>query len=214
MSDLSLLVQAQGPLQLPAVLEAIFSDPWIGSYQIGFGPPLVSAHATLRQEVRQARDARAKLQVYLRRCIMNGEERRRLAALHRRLLVRRQGPVEAEALDRAASEAIDLRLRLRMPDRPPPDVSAESWMALPWPDDPIAAEARILLRLDDPFGTRWSPSGQDGDGLWVELRVAADAQPLWAEWARHWSRHTGYAVDPRREPTSHARRIEDGRPSM
>lgn len=205
--QLSILLQTDGPTSLIPMLREAFSDPWIGSYQVGFGPPLVGATTALRQAVKSAPDALAKLELYLHHCILNDETRRRLADRHRRLVVRRRGPQEAEALDEAAAEALDLRLRLRLPDQPPAGISAPWYGALPWPADPMETEGRILLRLDDPFGSRWQP---EDDGVCVELRVPATAHGVWSAWAEHWSARTGYVTRTQCEPRSRVRRIVDG----
>lgn len=211
MSELSILVQGEGPLHLWPILRDALSDSWVGSYQVGFGPPLVGATADLRTQVRQARSALEKLELYLNHCLLDPPTRRRLSGLHRRLVIRRAGPQEAEALDRAASEALDLRMRLRLPDSPPPELDLATWQALPWPSDPMSAEAQFLVRLDDPFGKRWQRERHE-EQLWVELRVDAPAHPVWARWAEDWSRRTGWRVDLRREPISHAPRILNGVP--
>lgn len=207
---------APGSRRLPALLRSAFSHPWLASFQVGFGPPLVGASAELRDEVRSARGALEKLDVYFRRCILNEPERRRLAQLHRRLVVRRLGPVEAETLDETFADALDLRLCLRRNDNPPPDVDHAAWRDLAPTDAAADHEGRLLVRLDDPWGERLlhheAVSAASGDGAAaVELRVAAEVAPTWLAWLRDWERTSGHRWVELGRPLPHARQIEDGR---
>lgn len=203
--------------RLPSLLRSAFAHPWIGSYQVGFGPPLVGASAELRAEVRGA-SALEKLDIYFRRCVLNEPERRRLALLHRRLVVRRLGPVEAETLDATFADVLDLRLCLRRADQPPPDVDGASWARVAPADPDTDHEGRFILRLDDPRGERLlhheavAATARDGEtDAALELRVAADAVGSWTAWLEDWARTSGHRWVELGRPLPHARQIEDGR---
>lgn len=205
---------------LPELLRSCFVHPWVASYQVGFGPPLVGSSDRLREAARVANGALEKLDAYFRCCILPDDERRRLASLHRRLVVRRLGPVEAETLDQTYGDALDLRLRLRRPDEPPPGWALEAWRAR-WPhtlDPALDLEGRFLVRLDDPRGERLlhhqtvaaAAAAQRADAA-LELRVAAVASALWSTWLEAWSEDSGYGFIELGRPLPHARQVEDGR---
>lgn len=204
--------------RLPALLRSAFAHPWVGSYQVGFGPPLVSASAELRTEVRAANGVLEKLDIYFRRCILDEPERRRLALLHRRLVVRRLGPVEAETLDETFADALDLRLCLRRAGDPPPDLDGPTWARLAPADPDTDHEGRFILRLDDPRGERLlhhesvAAAARDGEhDAALELRVAADTVDAWIAWLQDWARTSGHRWVELGRPLPHARQVEDGR---
>ncbi|MGF1511002.1 MAG: hypothetical protein ACFB9M_16025 [Myxococcota bacterium] len=202
--------------ELPRMLRSAFTDPWVTSFQVGFGPPLVKSSTRLLDRLKDPVSALDKMDAYLECCLLNRDERKRLATEHRRTVVRRLGPVEAEALDRAAADAIDLRLRLRGADTPPDDVALDLWQALPRNEGPDE-EARFLIRLDDPSGTRWlevDPVRRElsggHDGLALELQVSAGVRLLWLAWAEAWSKRSGYLTLGGLDLRPHARVIRNG----
>jgi hypothetical protein len=202
--------------ELPRLLRSALTDEWIGSFQVGFGPPLVRSSERLIERLAGTGAALDKLDAYLACCILDEGERQRLAAEHRRLVVRRLGPVEAETLDRTAGDALDLRIRLKGAESPPPDIIPEDWKDLPRLDG-SEEEARFLIRLDDPSGARWlsadevsEVSGQNECDLVVELRVDARSRELWTAWAESWSRRSGYPALTGFELRPHARVIRNG----
>ncbi|MEM1024535.1 MAG: hypothetical protein AAGD10_06830 [Myxococcota bacterium] len=178
--------------ELPALLRSVFEHPWVSSFQVGFGPPLVRSSRALTEALEHAHSALEKLDAYLAHCVLDRGMVDRLAQMHRRQLVRRHGPIEAEALDKAATDAIDLSLRLR------PDET--TGFVLPAPPD--LGEARIVLRLDDPSGTRWYQASELAEhftaevppGLLVEMRTGVESRARWARWVEDWSRTTGRAA--------------------
>lgn len=203
--------------RLPELLRSAFLHPWIATYQIGFGPPLVGASDRLRVEAREARSALDKLEIYFRHCVVNEDERRRLATLHRRLVVRRLGPVEAETLDATYADVVDLRLRLRRMNEPPPGVDPDAWEDIA-PEDPgLDHEGRVIFRLDDPRGERLlhhesvaaAATVVEADAA-LELRVEADAASPWSRWLTEWARASGHAFVDLGRPLPHARQVEDG----
>jgi len=214
----TLVLLAPGLEEVPDVLRSAFLHPWVASYQIGFGPPLVGSSEGLRDALRDAKGALDKLYVYFRHCVIDDAERFRLVALHRRLVVRRQGPVEAEALDASYADVIDLRMRLRRPHEPPPGRREVTWPGV-LPAGPDAdLEGRIVVRLDDPRGERLLHhelvSGLATDAerdAALEVQVDADAASAWSAWLDQWSEDSGYRGIGLRRPLPHARQTEDGR---
>lgn len=205
--------------RLPALLRSAFRHPWIASYQVGFGPPLVGASDRLRRDVRASNGVLEKLEAYFRHCIADDAERRRLADLHRRLIVRRLGPVEAETLDATYADALDLRLCLRRTEDPPPDIDARDWAQVAPADPQTDHEGRLLLRLDDPRGERLLHHGavaeaalDAADDAAIELRVAADAVVAWSRFLADWARTSGHRWVEIGRPLPHAKQVEDGRP--
>jgi len=179
----SLLLLGANLADLPSLLRSVFEHPWVGSFQVGFGPPLVRSSPQLTAALGRAGSALEKLDAYLGHCVVDEAVAARLSTLHRKQLVQRHGPIEAEALDRAATDAIDLSFRLK---------SAET-------ENPSVGEARIILRLDDPSGGRWSRAPEVADRLQrakdqdlvVEVRVDAAGYEDWARWGGDWSERTG-----------------------
>ncbi|MBI2375978.1 MAG: hypothetical protein HYV07_18435 [Deltaproteobacteria bacterium] len=168
---------------LPELLEHAFSHPWVTTYQIGFGPPLVRASAKLVERLKGARTTFDKLREYVSCCVLDREECRRLADLHIKLLARRFGPLEAEDVDRYSADALDLSLRLFDLGRAPPEVVASMRAAkldTKWPaelgfDD---LGARFLVRLSDPRNLRMLELAELRNGL---ARKPVDPKPAEAE---------------------------------
>ncbi|MEQ9499653.1 MAG: hypothetical protein RIT81_22390 [Deltaproteobacteria bacterium] len=218
----SFVVLADQLHHLPVVLRAAFEHAWIGSFQVGFGPPLLQSSARLKERLQGVVGALDKLEAYLAVCVLDAAERERLAVQHRRILVRRHGPLEAEAVNRASADVLDLMLRLRSPLDAPPDVRASmdaydvdpAWI----PDDaaPDLLSGRFLVHLSDPRNERLLYADAvrsvcDPDtALAVDLRVPAVLRPLWAAWSRHFAKQTGYRVVDLGEPPAHARVLRDG----
>lgn len=183
--------------QLGPILVRLFTHPWVASYQIGFGPPLVRSSEALIRRLQGARSALDKLAAYLEVCVLNEDERRRLSDLHRRLVVRRVGPVEAEALDEASADAIDLRIRVHHPTLAPEGVQGEMTKAgvtqvtfpMPAETPPEALAGQFVVRLTDPRNERLlhvdhvKPLARDhARNLVVELRVPVGARSLYGAW--------------------------------
>lgn len=213
---------------LPVVLRAAFEHPWIGSYQIGFGPPLVRSSDHLIHRLAETRSAIDKLETYLHVCVLDREECTRLAAIHRRLLVRRHGPIEAEELDAASTEALDLSLRLHVPTDAPTNARVEMlasgvrFDAPPPGTVPELLTGRFLVRLSDPrnerllhrqdvasLGTR---AGFDvsESALVLELRVPIASADFWEVWVQNFSRKAPAYGIRLGELSSHARTTRDG----
>jgi hypothetical protein len=205
---------------LRGLLRAALGHRWVESYQVGFGPPLVKANDRLLARLATARSAFDKLDAYLDTCLLEEDERRRLAALHRRLMVRLHGPLEAEDLDAASADVFDLSLRLRHPRRAPEDVRGAMTSAGLDPaafDDALTPEAlsgRFLLHLADPTGERLRdlPAVAEArrdteDELAIELRVLVAMRALWRAFLADLSGEAGYRVVELAELPPHARVI-------
>lgn len=135
-----------------------------------------------------------KLRAYIEVCVLDREECLRLAALHRRLVVERKGLVEAEDVDRAWADALDLQLRIEDPEG-------------------RQAEARIMLRLDDPSGARWLHDDRLAEraGAWtLAVELVTFAQDDWEPWSRSFSKQSGFACVLGLELKAHALVIENG----
>lgn len=168
------LVSEAPDLGLPRLLRAVFSHPWVASYQIGFGPPLLRATPRLTERAKAAPSALDKLDVYLDYLLTDDADRRRMADRVRLIALNRAGRLDAELLDRANDEALDLSVRLHAPAQAPPAVKRamlESGVsAAPEPPDeaPEALTARITVRLAD-LGNQgllaWAAAGAAGWGL-------------------------------------------------
>lgn len=208
--------------QLPQLLRGAFEHPWIGTYQIGFGPPLVKSSERIVERLKSAKTALEKLDAYLEVCILDDEERKRLATLHRHLLVRRHGPLEAEAVQKASADVIDLMIRLHSPYRAPAAVRAsmdEAGVDLGWVAEdapPEALSGRFWVHLSDPANERvlYADAVREAAGddkhLALELRVPAAMRPFWSMWVSILEDETGYPVVDLGEPTAHARVRRDG----
>jgi hypothetical protein len=208
---------------LRALLAAAFTHPWVASYQVGFGPPLIRSSERLAARLERARSALDKLEAYLEVCVLDEAERQRLAAAHRRLLVRLRGPLEAEEVDAASAGVFDLSLRLHHPGQAREDVRAA--MLAAGVDDarlarglsPDDLSGRFQLRLLDPTGDRLlhadavrAETARTGDALALELRVGVAAYALWQAWGRDLAARSGFGVVDLGEPAPLARVRRDG----
>lgn len=194
-----------------------FTHPWTASYQIGFGPPLVKSSERLSRRLVGVFGGLDKLDHYLTVCFFDSEERSRLAAVHRRLLVRRHGPVEAEAIDRAAVDVLDLSLRLHTHEGAPAEVRAD-WdrrgeRLAPDRAAPETLSGRFVLRLHDPRNLRMlehravKPHVRSPDDVAVELRVHTDHLDYWRAFLREWRGPEGRVVEVvERPPRARSRR--------
>ncbi len=210
----SFVLLSPGPRPLLAsLLRSAFSDPWVGSYQIGFGPPLIKSSAALTERLKGVLPALQKLEIYLDVCLAE-EERRRLAKLQRALLVRRHGPLEAEAVDEASADVFDLSLRLHTPLKAPEPVRASMIAAgveLDWVDEGLAPDSlsgRFYVHLEDPDGERLlsiPEVAKTSAGLAVELRVPIVVRRLFLAWLERRKRETGASFVDLGAPVSHAR---------
>lgn len=190
---------------------------------MGFGPPLVRSSDRLLDRLKGARSGLEKLTVYLEVCIFNPRERARLANTHRRLLVRRYGPVEAEALAAASPEVLDLSFRLHPPLQAPSPVRTEmlgAGVELDWVDTGLAPDdhsARFVVHLFDPRNTRLLHADAVAEvarvydePLAVELKVPSVLSRLWLVFCGDYARRTGYPVIDLKEPRSISRVMRDG----
>ncbi|MCA9554694.1 MAG: hypothetical protein KC933_31985 [Myxococcales bacterium] len=206
-----------------SVLGKAFTHPWVASYQVGFGPPLVKASDRLIDRLRGARTALEKLEAYLECCVYADDERARLASLHRRLTTRRLGPVEAEILQAASADVLDLSLRLHDLTRVRPEVRTEMELegltADLFPSDaaPESLAGRFWVHLADPRNTRLlhidqvrSAVEDPEQALALELRVPAGLRPIYAAWARVLKRDAALEVVDLGEPPALARVSRDG----
>ena len=219
----SLVFLAPRRAELFGLLARAFRHPWVASYQIGFGPPLIRSSDPLMRRLAQAKSALDKLEAYLDCCFLEDDERARLAALHRRLLVRRSGPLEAESLAEASADVFDLSLRLHAPLAAPPAARTSmdqagvdpTWIEADLPPDTLTG--RFYLHLFDPRGDRLlhhadvrQAAPDPETALALELRIAVPARPLYQAWAKVFAAETGYRVVDLGEPTSRAKVSRDG----
>jgi hypothetical protein len=205
------------------LLRGAFTHRWVASYQVGFGPPLVKSSPRLAQRLQGARTALDKLEAYLECCVYDEAERVRLATLHRRLTVRRLGPLEAEGLLAASADVLDLSLRLHDLTRAGPEVraamEAEGLRPDMFPSDaaPESLAGRFWVHLSDPRNARLlhidaiRARVEDPEtALALELRVPVALGPIYKEWARVLSRDVGLEVVDLGEPPAVARVSRDG----
>lgn len=209
--------------RLGPILVDAFTHPWVASYQIGFGPPLVRANPRLVAALRDTHRGLDKLEAYLEHCVYDDDERSRLAQLHKRQLVRRLGPLEAEAVRRASTDMLDLSLRLHDPRQAPPAVR-EDMASLDVDPDGLPHDlslddqaARFWITLGDPRNTRLLHMGVIGGraadperALALELRVPAALRALYAAWGRALTRDRYHPVIDLGAPASVARVSRDG----
>ncbi len=208
---------------LPHLLQEAFAHAWIASYQVGFGPPLVRSSDRIVERLRSSRTALEKLHAYFEVCILDDEERRRLTALHRKLVVKHHGPIEAEALDAASSDALDLMLRIHIPHHAPPKARASMEEAgvdfelVPADTPPEIMSGRFLVRLSDPFHSRLLHMEavrtlvSDPDAaVALELRVPVALRPLYRVWLEQLERDTGHPFVDLEAPVAHARVSRNG----
>ena len=203
-------------------LSTAFTHPWVMSYQVGFGPPLVRAHDRLISAVRGANGALEKLEAYLQHCYLDDVQRRRLAGLHRRLLVRRHGPVEAEAVRTATQDVLDLTVQLYPPLSAPESVKGamRSVGALKGigPDDPPEHRTgRFWLHLSDPRNARLMEVDQvrgqvtaPDEQAVLALTVPSTGAALFDAWLRQWAPRQGWPVVMLEGRVSVARAYRDG----
>lgn len=207
---------------LHRVLHKAFEHPWVASYQVGFGPPLVKANEALRTRLEYADGALDKLRAYLETCVYDDAERARLASLHRKQLTRRRGPLEAEEVRRASANVLDLSLRLHMPDRAPPKVQADMQScgvrADELPELDLDAQAsRFWVHLDDPRNERLLFDAQVARSvdapecaLALELWVPAGLRGLYRIWTHALARDAELTILDIGAPRSVARVSRDG----
>src|SRR5262245_25770924 len=99
----AVVVREGGLAALAPTLKRMFEHPWIASYMIGFGPPLIKSSEKIKERVKTAKSALEKLEAYVDVCLRDETERARLTALHRKLMVKSRGPLEAEQLDEVSA---------------------------------------------------------------------------------------------------------------
>jgi hypothetical protein len=132
--------------------------------------------------------------------VLDETERDRLAKQHRMFIVRRLGPVDAEQVDDASADALDLSVRLHHPALAPPGVQAAMrevgvpFDLLPMRTPPESMSARFVVRLADPRNERmlereavracWSAAGAGAEqaGLALELRVPVAVRSMYGAW--------------------------------
>ena len=211
-----------GPRAWLAVLSTAFTHPWVSSYQIGFGPPLVRAHDRLIAAVARANSALQKLEAYLEHCYLDDGQRRRLAQLHRRLLVRRHGPLEAELIRAATPDVLDLTVQLYAPGAAPGVARADmrAMDALPGigPEDPPQNRTgRFWIHLADPCNLRLMEVDAvkrtltDSDTQAVlALTVPPPGAALFERWLKVWTPTVDCAFARLEGPVSVARAYRDG----
>ncbi|MEM7678804.1 MAG: hypothetical protein AAF449_22710 [Myxococcota bacterium] len=210
-----------GPRAWFDVLRSAFTHPWVLSYQVGFGPPLVRAHDRLVEALREARSALDKLEIYLDHCYLDAHQRRRLAGLHRRLLVRRFGPLEAEAVRSASRDVLDLAVQLYAPYAAPQRVRASMRSMEALSDElnnaPEQRTGRFWIHLNDPRNyrlmdvdaVRHHVSDPDGQAV-LALTVPASGAALFDGWLRTWTSEKGLVVVRLEGAVSVARAYRDG----
>lgn len=206
---------------LTSILTRAFTHPWVASYQVGFGPPLIRSSDHLLFRLKSARSSLDKLAAYLEVCIFDPEERARLAAMHRQMLIGRHGPIEAEVLAASSADVLDLNFRLYPPAEAPGAVRRQmEQAAAPAVDSALAPEdhsARFVVHLFDPRNTRLlhvdavaREADMHSEPLAVELRVPAALFELWQIFIRDYESLTGYSVVGLEEPGPRARVVRDG----
>lgn len=212
------------PRAASSVLRALFRHPWVDSYRIDFGPPLVRSSPELTERIRNSKDTLDKLFIYLDTCILNADECRRLAEIQRKQVVRRLGPVEAEALAEASRQAIDLRLSLVPFAVAAPDVKAS--MKRSGLNEANTQEltreqlgAYFLIRLDDPRNARAFDVSQVksrlgtqvDDAVLLELRTTVNARSYWKAYLETLSLVTSFEPIEIGDPLSWAKVKRDGK---
>jgi hypothetical protein len=216
----AVVVSEGGLAALQPTLARLFTHPWIASYMIGFGPPLIKSSEKIIARAREAKSALEKLAAYVDVCLLDEKERARLVALHRKLMVKSRGPLEAEQLDEASAEVIDLSIRLHHPALAPPQVAQEmrargvAFDVVPMKSPPDALSARVLVRLADPRGSRLIDTeavraivDDPEAALAIELRVPPPVRGFYARWLQEMN---DVAFVHFSDPAAHARVIRDG----
>ena len=150
------LVVSEGIPNLGLTIGELFTDSWVESYQIGFGPPLIRSRPELRT-LRKPLSALSKLELYIKWCLLDEDHCRGLAERHRQRLVKHQrASVEAEALDSASAQVWDISCCLYRPSDAPEAVLADMRAGrLEGGAGELFAEARtgrIYIHLHDPSG--------------------------------------------------------------
>jgi hypothetical protein len=190
----AIVVPRGGLRALSPTLRRVFSHPWVASYMIGFGPPLIKSTPRIVERLKGAKSALDKLEIYIEECLINEEERKRYTTLHRKLMTKSRGPLEANELDEASAEVIDLSIRLHHPALAIPAVSQAmrargvSLDVVPMHSPPDDLSARIMVRIADPRGTRFLDTKsvhtaideEVGDALAIELRCPPAVRGLYA----------------------------------
>ncbi|MEL7369779.1 MAG: hypothetical protein AAFN74_12755 [Myxococcota bacterium] len=211
-----------GPRAWFDVLSTAFTHPWVISYQVGFGPPLVRAHDRLIDALRSARSALDKLEIYLEHCYLDAHHRRRLAGLHRRLLVRRFGPLEAEAVRSASRDVLDLTVQLYPPSSAPDRVrsamrAAEIERIGEVEEAPEHRTGRFWIHLNDPRNYRLMDVDavrhhvdNPDDQAVLALTVPATGAALFDGWLQQWTKDMKLPVVRLEGPVSVARAYRDG----
>jgi hypothetical protein len=220
-SSFAVVAREGGPRALAPTLKRMFSHPWVASYMIGFGPPLIRSSERVIARLKDARGAFDKLDIYVEECLLDEEERRRLMAIHRRSIVRARGPVEAEELDEASAEVIDLSMRLHHPAFAAPAVSQAMRArgigldVVPMKSPPEALTARVLVRLADPRGSRLLDTAavralvdEPEAAVAIEMRVPPPVRGLYASYLAELGE--GIAFVHFSDPAALARVTRDG----
>lgn len=210
---------------LPRLFRTVFQDPWVASYQIGFGAPLVGSSPTLATRLKGAESSLDKLDIYLESCLIDGPERERLARRQRQAVVRRRrGPVEAETLNQASEHMWDLSFRLYTPGDAPSEVAAllrdhgVASVDIP-PSTPLSAlTGRFRLHQHDARGERLlhvpsvaAAAESPEAAAALELRVQVVFRWVFQRWLVHLEQRAPFLrIVDIGEPTSHARVSRDG----
>lgn len=211
---------------LTSILRNALTHSWVASYQVGFGPPLIGCCEPLRTRLKYARSAMDKLRAYLEVCYFDEARRTELAAAQLRLLTRRHGPIEAEAVRRASAAVLDLSLRLHHPERAPESVRADMLDSGAQADavepelPPDEQAGRFWVHLSDPRGDRLlhadtiaSAVEDPQTALALELQVPIRMRPLFRTWCQALARDCGLVTIDLGAPTPVARVQRDGRRS-
>ena len=210
-----------GPRDWLEALTTAFTHPWVASYQIGFGPPLVRANDRLIAAVAKSASAIEKLDAYLTCCYLDDDQRRRLAGLHRRLLVRRHGPLEAEAIRAASRDVLDLTVQLHAPAVAPPVIAESMEAAVPSASErtvpPEHRVGRFWVHLADPRNERMiavdavaAHVSDPEDQAVLPLTTTPHFADLYEAWLDDWAKSAGYPVVKLEGPVSAARAYRDG----
>ena len=207
-----------------SVLRSLFRHPWIADYHLNFGPPLVRSSPALIDRIQDSKDVLDKLSIYLDSCVLDPKECSRLAEIQRKQVVKRLGPVEAEALSDASRQAIDLQLSLTPFAAADPDVQASMMQSgLSYNNTegvtPEQLSAYFLIRLDDPRNLRFFDipelksriGSHTNEAVFLELRTNVNARRYWQAFLKVLSLVTSFEPVEIGEPRSWARVRRDGK---